>query len=348
MTVFRLKSVASLERIVPHFVGGCFALAYAWHISQTQYVKTGLQFIAPLFIIMVVHLAWLLIRRENKAGFSILVYLRCAKTCAGIVLFVGVASLLAPMPAESNVGVFGQIGDALSGIFAVIVCLFILAIVVSLPALAVYAVFKVLVLVWALLRPGQSDGKDTRLWDAGSLVAGAVLICASSLEGVPNAYTFATNGKATATHYVSVSPEKVWAAMQTATAPSFPLPEILHIFPQPVDVVIDEGTGLHAKRVVKIKGRPGEGLLSMQVVESTDRRAVFKVLSDTSPTGRWIAHRYLIYDLSPEAGGTRLSVTLEYDRKLAPSWFFDPAMKVAGYLAMDVLARDTKIRAERL
>ncbi|MDG1408979.1 MAG: hypothetical protein P8Q50_14525 [Octadecabacter sp.] len=43
---------------------------------------------------------------------------------------------------------------------------------------------------------------------------------------------------------------------------------------------------------------------------------------------------------------TRLTVSLDYDRMLAPSLFFTPATKGAAHLAMDVLARDVKSRAE--
>ena len=74
---------------------------------------------------------------------------------------------------------------------------------------------------------------------------------------------------------------------------------------------------------------------------------MFEILSDTSPFAMWVAHKHLTYRV--EAAGndaTRLTVSLDYDRMLAPSWFFTPATKGAARLAMDVLARDVKSRAE--
>ena len=82
------------------------------------------------------------------------------------------------------------------------------------------------------------------------------------------------------------------------------------------------------------------------MVERTETKAVFDVISDTSPFANWVAHRRLIYQVREENDGSRLDITLEYDRQLAPAWFFSPMIKGAAYLAMDVLARDVKERAE--
>jgi hypothetical protein len=70
------------------------------------------------------------------------------------------------------------------------------------------------------------------------------------------------------------------------------------------------------------------------------------VVSDTSPYANWVSYQSLTYRTRTEQGLTILDVTLEYDRLLAPAWFFAPAIKGAAYLAMDVLARDVKSRAE--
>lgn len=135
--------------------------------------------------------------------------------------------------------------------------------------------------------------------------------------------------------------------MEQATSPSFPLPAILSSFPQPVDVVIDEGTALGATRKVAFQGREGAGFLTLIVTERSDTQAVFRVISDTTPYANWIAYKSLTYTVQPENSGTRLSVSLDFDRLLAPSWFFTPMTKGASRLAMDVLARDVKSRSER-
>jgi hypothetical protein len=70
------------------------------------------------------------------------------------------------------------------------------------------------------------------------------------------------------------------------------------------------------------------------------------VISDTSPYAQWVAFHTLTYQVTPNAQNTQLDVTLEYDRLLSPAWFFTPAIKGAAHLAMSVLARDVKLRAE--
>ena len=173
------------------------------------------------------------------------------------------------------------------------------------------------------------------------------LLLAASAEGVKGAYSFNSLSTSSATQLINASEKQVWQSLGTATQPDVPLPLLIAAFPQPVAVVVDEGVALNAKRVVKIKGREGEGYLTLRVVERTDHSAKFQVLSDTSPIADWVTHRTLEYRVEESGGATKLIVTLEYDRLLAPAWFFKPLMDGAAHLGMDVLARDVKNRAER-
>jgi len=192
----------------------------------------------------------------------------------------------------------------------------------------------------------NSQGPGSLRFDFGSLATATLFLGICSAEGVPQLYSFESANISRASHYVDTSPTNVWRALEQATSPAFPLPSILHAIPIPVDVTIDEGTQLGSIRKVAFEGREGSGYLTMHVVERTQNRVVFEVLSDTSPIAAWVAHRKLIYQVAPEKNGTRLSVHLEYDRLLAPAWFFSPMTRGAAYLAMDVLARDVKARAE--
>lgn len=136
--------------------------------------------------------------------------------------------------------------------------------------------------------------------------------------------------------------------MEQATSPEFPLPEMLRLFPQPTEVSIDEGTRLGAKRQVQFNGREGSGTLSLQVTKRNDTEVVFTVLSDTTPFSNWIAFQQLRYQIVPHASGALLEVSLDFKRRLAPAWFFQPVMRNAAKLAMGVLARDVKNRAEHM
>jgi hypothetical protein len=106
------------------------------------------------------------------------------------------------------------------------------------------------------------------------------------------------------------------------------------------------GAARGARRVVHFRGREGAGDLTLRVGSRTTEEARFDVVSDTSPIAHWVRHRSLAYRVEAAPGGARLTVSLDYDRRLAPSWFFRPFMRLAASLAVDVLARDTKARAE--
>ena len=73
---------------------------------------------------------------------------------------------------------------------------------------------------------------------------------------------------------------------------------------------------------------------------------MFEAKSDASPISWWVTHRALTYRVVPDGEGSALTVALDYDRLLSPAWFFRPYIRLAAWLAVGVLARDTRQRAE--
>jgi len=189
--------------------------------------------------------------------------------------------------------------------------------------------------------PPKGPG-ETRLFDASVVSIALLAIGSASLEGLGPALTFATRDDASVTMVVAASPARVWQEVGKATSPSFPLPRMLRTIPQPVAVLVDEGASLGARRIIHFKGREGEGDLVLKVVRRTDTEAV----SDASPIAMWVRQRSLTFRVEPAGAESRLTVASDYDRLLSPAWFFRPYIRVAAYLAVDVLARDTKERAE--
>ena len=126
----------ALIEAIPHAFAVGFSLFYAWHISQTMYVKTGLQFIAPLLVIMIVHLFWLILTQGLPRGFSMIVYRRSAQTAIGMAFFILSSNLVAPMPANAagNEGV--------SAVLMIVFCVTVVSIVVGVAAFVVYSVIK--------------------------------------------------------------------------------------------------------------------------------------------------------------------------------------------------------------
>ncbi|EBA13020.1 hypothetical protein RCCS2_04024 [Roseobacter sp. CCS2] len=325
------------------------ALTYAWFVSQTALLATGLQFVAPVAIVICVHLIWFAAQGRLTPGFANQLYAKAAGTAVFMVMALLLGSLFAPQPA------FADGNDAIGLVLGVLFCAAIIAAVMFLVGGAVYVVFLLLGglidgIGWVFFERKKNDKDDppqSRLFDIGSLVICGMALTIGSLEGLPKTYAFSTQGSTSATHVVQADAATVWEAMQTATSPDFALPAVLGLFPQPVAVSVDEGVGLGANRVVDFAGREGAGALHLRVTEATDTTVAFAVLSDTTPYAGWIGYQALRYDVVARGDVTELSVSLAYDRKLAPAWFFDTVMQGASYLAMDVLARDVKQRSER-
>lgn len=325
--------------LVPHLVAIAFSMFYAWHISRSAYVTSGLQFLSPLLIILLCHLAILRLRGRLVSGYAGQVLARTALSSVLIVCLVFVADLSSPAPSHADVTAGGALGSILSILF----CVLVLGVVLAIAGGALYLLY---LLFAALIRWTIGGSKDDRLHDLASIVVAIALITGASLEGVAGAYKLRGNDYSVASYRVDAPPEVVWDAMQTATSPEFPLPDLLSMFPRPVAVLVDEGTELGANRVVQFTGREGQGRLHLRVAEQVGHHAVFEVVSDTSPLSRWVKFEALSYTVTENAFGARLDVRLDYERLLAPSWIFTPMVESIAYLAVSVLAHDTKIRAE--
>jgi hypothetical protein len=322
-------------------LAGSLALSYAWIVSGTRYVTTGVQFVAPLAIIVLVHVAWLGARRELPVGFARVVFARTLATAIGIIVFTALIAIYAPMPATAANG-------SGSEVLVVLACLVVLALVVGTAALIIYCL--------ALLARGsynaiqraldRTNKPDSRLFDTSLVLLSLVAIVAASLEGAANGFSFAARDVVSSSVIVAAPPIRVWQEVGTATSPDYPIPLMLKSIPQPVAVIVDEGAAVGARRIVRFKGRQGEGDLSLRVVRRTDEEAVFQAISDTSPIANWVHHHSLSFRVETSGAGTRLTVTSDYDRMLSPAWFFRPYVKMAAFLAVDVLARDTKARSE--
>lgn len=310
-----------------------------WLISRTEFRQSGLQFVAPVFIIFVLHSFWLLNRFGVERNITEVIFQETLKTCMQILGFVVLSIALVPEPANGN-----SSEEILGGIGIFLVCLLMIVVVMLVLWLAISVTYKATKRLTAV----KEKDSDHQQREIATVVVVIGLLSVLSAEGVVGLYGFQTNKSATASVNISASANNVWDVLEIATSPKFPLPKVLWMIPRPVDVVVDEGVQLHANRVVKFKGREGAGYLRLKVVDKSDDRAVFEVLSDDSPIAEWSAHRTLTYQVTGDGPHTKLTVKLEYDRLLAPAWFFNMMIGLAATQAMDVLARDVKARAEAL
>jgi hypothetical protein len=331
-----------------HLIAGGLALAYAWLVSGTHYVTSGVQFLSPLAVVLLVHLVWLAVRRELRTGFAIVACGRMLATAIFMVVFTVVCAMYAPIPAGAINS--DDVNRGLVSIGFFFGCLAVLALVASVAALVIYGiVYSIgwgLKSIYDMIKGPPKGPGESRLFDASIVSIALLAIGSASLEGLGPALTFATHDGASVTKAVAASPARVWQEVGKATSPSFPLPTMLRTIPQPVAVLVDEGASLGARRIVHFKGREGEGDLVLKLVRRTDTEAVFEAVSDASPIAMWVRHRSLTFRVEPAGAESRLTVASDYDRLLSPAWFFRPYIRVAAYLAVDVLARDTKERAE--
>lgn len=324
-----------------HVIAAVMTLSYAWFISQTPYVTTAIQFVTPFIIVLMVHTVLLAFLGKLSVGFSQIILARSAGTALGMIGFFALANITAPQPAMAA-------NDVLGKFLGVLFCLVVLLLVLAILAFAILAAFRLIGALWRLIQNDKDGGNGTRLFDFASLGLVTAVLGLLSLEGLPRYYSFNDENIVVTTQMINSSAENVWQTMDQATSPDFPLPKILDIFPRPVAVVVDEGVALGANRRVEFRGREGSGFLSLKVVKRDAHEVVFEVLSDTSPYANWIEFQTLRYRVTSIGKQTRLDVSLEFKRRLAPSWFFTPTMKGAATLAMDVLARDVKTRTEML
>lgn len=328
----------SAHLLIPHITAAGIALIYAWFISNSPFVQTGLQFIAPAILILLTHLIWLSFSGQLTHGFANVAFART--TCTTLVLALGIVafSMFAPQPASANAE---DIAVGFGAILGVIGCLAVLAIVLAIPFLLLWVILKIFNSIFP-----DGDKTDDRVNDFGTVIFALTALGIASVEGVPNFYSFQSAGSSTASATIHAPQTDVWQTMQTATSPAIALPNFLSNFPKPTQVIIDEGTALGAIRKVEFQGREGMGHLTLQVAEQGKNSATFRVLSDTSPYASWVSYKTLTYATNNVEGQTKLDVTLTYDRDLAPAWFFTPLVKFSAYLAMNVLASDVKHRAE--
>ena len=340
----RFQPLASLVETVPkHASAGLAALMYAALVHETPLKTSAVQFVGPLVVVLLAHLAWLARRHDLKPGFSMVLLRRSLQTAAGLLVLVTLAAIYMPMPAAAQ---RGPGADVIGPLLTILFCLFVVALVVTVLAGVLYLLGRAASALYHFVT-GRRDKEpgDTRLFDVAVTATALAVLVGASVEGVTRTLSFAAADSASVTLAVAAPPERVWHEVGRATSPAFPLPMMLKSIPQPVAVLVDEGADLGARRVVRFAGRQGEGDLVLQVVRRTETDAVFEAKSDASPISWWVTHRALTFRVVPEGEGSRLTVALDYDRLLAPAWFFRPYIRLAAWLAVGVLARDTRQRA---
>lgn len=157
-----------------------------------------------------------------------------------------------------------------------------------------------------------------------------------SLEGVTGWLSFPRDEVIVVEHWTPLDEAAAWE--QLSRGPEFDLkslPGFLKLgFPMPREI---EGSGLEPGDTWRIhfaggEGKPGD--LTAEVVESGDGHARVVKVDDTSHIAHWLDWQEAEWQLSPQAGGTRITLMMRYERLLDPAWYFKPieryGVKLAG------------------
>lgn len=167
-------------------------------------------------------------------------------------------------------------------------------------------------------------------------VVGLVLL--ASLEGAVPGLHFPTAGAVEAVRVLDASPAQVEAALAATPRFDTPMPTLLRIgFPRPVDAR-GEGLDVGDRRRVRFvgddhHGRTHVGDLVLEVSESAPGRVVFTLVSDHTRVAQWLRWSRAEVEWTPMGGRTRVRWRLEYERRLAPFWYFRPVQHVTAHAA---------------
>ena len=163
-----------------------------------------------------------------------------------------------------------------------------------------------------------------------------------AMEGVVPRLEFPRDAEVTATRIVPAAPAEVERALAAPMQFDRPLPAFLRLgFPTPGAT---GGAGLRAgdTRTVEFAHGHHPGTLAMQVHASAPGRVVFAPVGDDSYITHWLSWRSAEVRWRAVPGGTEVTWTLRYRRRLDPAWYFAPLERygvgvAAGYL-VDALA----------
>ncbi len=327
--------LSRMNWVSPHIVAIALAFIYGSQIAFSKYAPTGLMFVTPLLIMLLCY--WAMDAWSHGLGFSAQRVLQ-QSVIGSFVLLAGILVLSQVLPGPSYADASGGSSQAAM----VVVCMIMLAIVVAIIAAFFYVAFLILRAIYRRFFKKTPD--DNRLNDFGTLTTAVIALCVMSLEGVVGGYSFAPNCTVATTISIATSSDRVWTAMGKASSPDLKLPWMLAMLPHPV-AVVEEGSAVGSKRIVKFFGREGVGEMVLQAQARIGNQQEWKVVSDTTPLKGWAQLHSVMYQVESVGAETQLTVSANYDRGLSPAWFFKPYMDKVVLSAVEVLAIDKHDRA---
>ncbi|CAM3270680.1 hypothetical protein [Tsukamurella hominis] len=205
-------------------------------------------------------------------------------------------------------------------------------------------VYAVALLVAALVNAVRKSGHDARV-----VAVPALLLAVASTEGAVPALSLPAENTVSAERIVAATPEQVRAAvgaplrfaeLSGALALGFPRP--LEDHPEG----LDPGDARHVvlsgapQRAAVLHGHhwgTAPSTLTLRVAGSGDRSVDYVAEHDATPIATWLAWRASTVRWEPVDGGTRVTWSLTFDRRLTPAAYWTPLERAVAQRAADYL-----------
>ncbi|MBS4101376.1 hypothetical protein [Tsukamurella paurometabola] len=205
-------------------------------------------------------------------------------------------------------------------------------------------VYAVALLVAALVQAVRRGGQGPR-----AVVVPALLLAVASTEGAVPALTLPAENTVTADRVVDATPDQVRAALAVPLRFAEPSGALALGFPRPLE---DHPEGLEPgdARHVVFSGAPqraaplhghhwgtAPSTLTLRVAAADDRSVAYVAEHDATPIATWLGWRASTVRWEPVGGGTRVTWSLTFDRRLAPAAYWTPLERAVARRAADYL-----------
>lgn len=205
-------------------------------------------------------------------------------------------------------------------------------------------VYAVALLVAALINAGRKSGRGAR-----AIVVPAVLLAVASTEGAVPALTLPAENTVSAERIVAATPEQVRAAVAAPLRFAEPSGALALGFPRPLEdhpEGLDPGDARHvvfsgaSQRAAVLHGHhwgTAPSTLTLRVTAAGDRSVDYVAEHDATPIATWLTWRASTVRWEPVDGGTRVTWSLTFDRRLAPAAYWTPLERAVAQRAADYL-----------
>lgn len=177
------------------------------------------------------------------------------------------------------------------------------------------------------------------------------ILLVSSIEGVTPQLSFDRYNEVSYTRTINVGIEQIKQNLQKPIALGSDMPGFLSLFPMPYDVEAETLTEGDVHRSYFRYHRwfvtnTHEGYMDIKLEEVGASHVRTEIVEDTSYLSNYLTLHGTLIELEAVSDSvTQVTLTISYDRKLDPSWYFGPlerfgVKQTAGYLIDKVIQRD--------